>query len=1474
MEVEITSLRADIHEAAIRPRSAGIAYELQGNSLVFRLDRPCKLSIEVNGDRFHNLHLFANPLETDVPDPSGENVDVLEPGIHCKEHLEARVQRDNGLFRKPNVIYFAPGMHWIEETLLHIPSDTTVYLAGGAVLMGSLVCTHAENVTICGRGIIYLEPFHRFSAFRAIRLQFSRNVLVEGVIVVDPPHYSIYIGQSENITIRNFKAFSTRGWSDGIDIMASSRIEIDDIFMRNSDDCIAIYGSRWQYKGNSSHIRVRNAILWADVAHALNMGGHGNHLENGDTIHDIRFENIDVLEHHEPQPGYRGALSINAGDNNVVRDVVYENIRVEDIETCQLFDIRVLWNKKYNPVPGKAIENVDFRNIIYDGKKPYPSRIHGYDAERGVTGVRFIDVRINGAYLSDLDPDDFDVNNYATRISLERSGRTVREELQVLVDRAERLLEENGGYYTEGAKLALVDMLRSAKEALAGRARLPFIRNREFFLPREEEAAQFALERYTMAPPFRDRGSVYSRYGLKAALEWFEGQDLRNGGLDALRERIALAVGKARELLSQSRLGKAPGCYCREAAVRLEEAVSKVEDEMNSDIHPESGSLDVLAEAAAACFDRLREFRHSRVLRTDIDLAASLYLTQEGLERVKTKIAADPLLKGQYEQIARISDLYSPEDIERVMSLVMSGEDRYQEMNKHFYLWSSTDKLINFKTPAGAAKATVSFVLPAEENEQAGLGHVWIDNVEILSASGENLNIPNGGFDEGEGEQPFAWRPQSMRGNPVMEWESRYPFCGGGDRKRPEVSNPSSQVRGSNPGKGANRSLYICNPTGQDEGAWSCTQDVAVDGEGNYTLTFQAKLDGKLKRGLKAVITFKNRTDQVIGTYSCYFNRKSSLPGGCFLLPMQCDAIQYALTGDLTLARKVKNQLLYVFHDFCQGAEHWMVTNLRPEGSDSYGAVQGGRVLCAAAVSYSFIRNAGVFADEEKARFYALTEYMLRYMLDLRDRTEWTPFEAQEGCSNWQTDMCAGTAYMMMTLPDFPNRQTWLNNAHFILKAQLELNVNPDSSWPESIRYHHAALERFAGYAKVADNVLGENWFADTPLLRMFGFSVDVQTPGYAYFDGRIGTPPFGDHALGSGAEFGMMATYLPAAVKLDRELADRMYHTWKAAGKPFKRLWGESIALENILGEGDAYKPSSSLSLVSTGDYPDAGITVFRKGFGSGSESYFAIMSSPKRIGHGHLDQGSFILYKNSIPLVMDSGIEGYFDSSTPWHISSYSHACLQFATRRTDRPTTAGGAINLSAGTYSLERGWVDVPPTSKVLERSLGNAVESITIEIANPEGEGRHIRHVMYIREPDLYLIRDTLENFDGPVLFSLPVAAEQATVEGKRVDSRGVYGVDLETVFLTPVTSIRLEQGRSTPFFGSRDSSFSMMSYIRAVAEASQGFLTVLYPKERGASALRTETGAGACILHTDQHRILLEAMPGAYGMKLLEIERL
>ncbi|MDQ0060306.1 glycosyl hydrolase family 28 protein [Paenibacillus harenae] len=414
VEVRLTSKHALIEQAAIRPLSYNIPFELRGSELTFELDRPRKLAIEVNGERFANLHLFANKIEQSPPRPGDENVLVLGPAIHRTEDIYRLAATPNETSGKaPDTIYFAPGLHYLEETLLRIPSGTTVYVAGGAVVVGSFLCDNVEDVTIRGRGILYLSDFHRFSAFRGVRIVFSSNIKVEGIITLDPPHYSIYIGKSRGIHIENFKSFSTRGWSDGIDMMASEDIVIDDVFLRTSDDSIAVYGTRWDFVGDTRNVVVRNSTFWADVAHPLMIGTHGDYHKNGDTIENIVFDNIDILEHHEPQPNYWGVMAINAGDKNTVRNVRYSNIRVEDFELGQLFDIRVVWNKDYNPVAGNRIENIEFRDISYNGRNEHPSRIYGFDEERMVTDIKFINVRINGEVVTDANSGKFDINEFA-----------------------------------------------------------------------------------------------------------------------------------------------------------------------------------------------------------------------------------------------------------------------------------------------------------------------------------------------------------------------------------------------------------------------------------------------------------------------------------------------------------------------------------------------------------------------------------------------------------------------------------------------------------------------------------------------------------------------------------------------------------------------------------------------------------------------------------------------------------------------------------------------------------------------------------------------------------------------------------------------------------------------------------------------------------------------------------------------------
>ncbi len=111
-----------LSRAVIRPKSARIASQLQGDTLTFTLDTPRKLSIEPDGIN-GPLLLFAGRPENNPPR-----------------------QGD------PNVVYFGPGIH--KPGRIVLKAGQTLYLAGGAVVKGAIIAHQADHIRICGRGIL------------------------------------------------------------------------------------------------------------------------------------------------------------------------------------------------------------------------------------------------------------------------------------------------------------------------------------------------------------------------------------------------------------------------------------------------------------------------------------------------------------------------------------------------------------------------------------------------------------------------------------------------------------------------------------------------------------------------------------------------------------------------------------------------------------------------------------------------------------------------------------------------------------------------------------------------------------------------------------------------------------------------------------------------------------------------------------------------------------------------------------------------------------------------------------------------------------------------------------------------------------------------------------------------------------------------------------------------------------------------
>ncbi len=341
VEVMVKKNNGTIHEVDIRPQARKVQYVQNKNVITFTLDKPQYLSVEFNGDRLHNLHLFANPMETET---------------YSKE--------------EKGVMYFGPGVHRpkdLPNNQIRIPGNTTVYLAPGAVVKAKLLLDKVENVRIIGRGILD-HPV------RGIEITDSKNIVIDGITVVNPDHYTVFGGGAEGVTIKNLKSFSCKGWSDGIDMMCCHDVLIDNVFMRNSDDCIALYNQ------------------------------------------NLVFRNIDILEHDEDDVPYQGCMAIDAGDRNRVKNILFEDIRVESIQEGRLFHINVRFNGKYDKQPGQSIDGVTFRNITYNGVGENPSLIKGLDKDRMVRDVIFENVVVNGKKMKDLS--GFITNEYIERIGV------------------------------------------------------------------------------------------------------------------------------------------------------------------------------------------------------------------------------------------------------------------------------------------------------------------------------------------------------------------------------------------------------------------------------------------------------------------------------------------------------------------------------------------------------------------------------------------------------------------------------------------------------------------------------------------------------------------------------------------------------------------------------------------------------------------------------------------------------------------------------------------------------------------------------------------------------------------------------------------------------------------------------------------------------------------------------------------------
>jgi len=360
-------------QIVVKPFSRGIQARSEDGGIRFTISTPQNICIDVPG--YKPLFLYVNGKETRKPAPG-------ETGVH----------------------FFAGGaVHEVGE--LELKTGETLYLEGGAVVRGNLLCRDAQNVRICGPGILdgSLYNIDRGEYVRSVIFENCRDILVEDIIMIHPSSWMLVLARSRDVVVRNLRQIGSCMSSDGIDICGSQNVLIEECCLRNDDDNIALksvaFPGQHDWMGDISHIVVRRCMF-------LN-GLPGNVMEIGyelsaHRVHDVLFEDIDVLYAH----GEGAVFSIHNGDRAIVENIVWKNIRIEHYWD-KLVDFRVVHSRYNRDSERGLIRNVRLEDIHVTHSYFNPgcsvSLIGGYEASKPIENVHFENFRFNDQKITSAD---------------------------------------------------------------------------------------------------------------------------------------------------------------------------------------------------------------------------------------------------------------------------------------------------------------------------------------------------------------------------------------------------------------------------------------------------------------------------------------------------------------------------------------------------------------------------------------------------------------------------------------------------------------------------------------------------------------------------------------------------------------------------------------------------------------------------------------------------------------------------------------------------------------------------------------------------------------------------------------------------------------------------------------------------------------------------------------------------------------
>ncbi|XP_076952990.1 putative polygalacturonase At3g15720 [Bidens hawaiensis] len=229
------------------------------------------------------------------------------------------------------------GRFWIYFTSVH---GFTIDGPGQIDGQGAVWWRQTEETETCNRP----TALH-FNECSGLRLQ--------GTTHINSPKLHISIKSSQDVDIGNLQIIAPEDSpnTDGIDISASSRINIHDSVIQTGDDCVAI---------NGGVVDIKETNVVCGPGHGISIGSLGE-KDHHDTVEQVRVQNCDIT-------GTRNGLRIKTVPNGsgYAKEITFEDISLVNVENPIIIDQHYC-NSIENHVcqPQASTEAVQVSDVTY-----------------------------------------------------------------------------------------------------------------------------------------------------------------------------------------------------------------------------------------------------------------------------------------------------------------------------------------------------------------------------------------------------------------------------------------------------------------------------------------------------------------------------------------------------------------------------------------------------------------------------------------------------------------------------------------------------------------------------------------------------------------------------------------------------------------------------------------------------------------------------------------------------------------------------------------------------------------------------------------------------------------------------------------------------------------------------------------------------------------------------------------------------